>query len=357
MKIINAYSGVLCCAAVALVGSYQPTSNADTVRATPVALQQNEQIIRDQVIVLVDESATIGTGRIFRYEKSLAQAFTASMPDGSYHAGIKSFAGVPSHEWVQVNLRPFNRADMMEGSADLEPLGSTTPLDRAIYSQKTELAGRRGSAALLVFSDGIVKDHNAVLAACRDLKATHGGELCIFTVQVGDSDSGRTLLQNMATVTGCGKYYDGANLDNAAAMDALIRDVFFGPREVQLAVAPPRPAATPMPLSLDNVHFEHDIDVVHSKYFAQLDQVAAELQNRPQTRVRLHGHTDSNGTNVYNQALSERRVNAVAAALIQRGVAPSRLETRAHGEESPAVPNTTPQNMHANRRVELIPID
>ena len=357
MKHHFAYSGILCCTAIALAGGFQAVAAADSVRGTPLAPNDNEQIIRDQVIILVDESLTIGSGRIFRYEKQLAENFTATMPNGTYQAGIKSFAGVPSHEWVQVNLATFNRANMTEGSADLEPLGSTTPLARAIYSQSTELAGKRGSGALVVFSDGMVKDPERVLQALRDLKTRHGGELCVFTVQVGDSDRGRDLLQKMASVNGCGKFYDGANLDSASAMNGMVRDVFFGQRAVaQVAAAPERPAATTVRLSLENVHFENDIHVVHPQYNAQLDEVATIMRNNPQVRLRLHGHTDSNASVAYNQALSERRVNAVSAALVQRGVAASRIETQAHGKLQPAVPNTSPQNMHMNRRVELHPL-
>jgi len=356
MKTLTSCIGLLACVAVASLASFHAPANAESARAVQVVLQENEQIIRDQLIILVDESATIGTGRIFRYEKELAENFTASMPNGNYKAGIKSFAGVPSHNWVQVNLRPFSRADMTEGAADLEPLGHTTPLHRAIYSQRTEVSGIGGRGALLVFSDGMVRNDEEVLQALRDLKVEHGGELCVFTVQVGNSDSGRALLQKMATVNGCGKFYDGDNLNSASAMNGLVRDIFVGPRAVaQVAAAPDRPAA-PVAFSLDNVHFENDIHVVHPQYATQLDEVATTMRNNPGLRLRLHGHTDSNASIAYNQALSERRVNAVAAALTQRGVASSRIETRAHGELQPAVPNTTPQNMHMNRRVELTPI-
>jgi OOP family OmpA-OmpF porin len=203
----------------------------------------------------------------------------------------------------------------------------------------------------------MVRNDEEVLQALRDLKVEHGGELCVFTVQVGNSDRGRALLQKMATVNGCGKFYDGDSLNSAGAMNALVRDIFVGQRAVaQVAAVPDRPAAERVVFSLDNVHFENDIHVVHPKYSNQLDEVAATMRDNPGLRLRLHGHTDSNASVAYNQGLSERRVNAVAAALTQRGVSSSRIETRAHGELQPAVPNTTPQNMHMNRRVELTPI-
>ena len=358
MRTLTVCSGLICFAAMALVAGFPAAADADTARVSPVVLQENEQIIRDHLIILVDVSGSIGNRSRFEYGKALVERFTAAMPNGYYQSGIKSFAGVHRSEWLQVKLGSFNRATMTEGAASTKPLGATTPLTRAIYNQRNELSGKGGRGALLIFSDGMVRDPQAVLQACRDLRTEYGGELCVFTVQMGDSASGKRLLQDMAAVNGCGTYYDGASLENSAAMNSMVRDIFFGPREVARQAAAPAPSTpVPVPLNLENVHFEHDIDVVHSMYNAQLDEVAATMRNEPRMRLRLHGHTDSNGTNVYNQALSERRVNAVAAALAQRGVESSRLETHAHGEESPAVPNTNPRNMHTNRRVELSRID
>lgn len=359
MKTMSIRNAMRWCAAAVVAAGCGWEAAANGLRGAPVAPQSNEQIIRDQLIILVDESRTIGTGRVFAHEKWLAQFFVESMPEGTYYSGIKSFAGVSSSEWVQIELAPFDRTDMVDGAYSLEPLGHTTPLDRAIYSQRTEVSGIGGRGALLIFSDGRVTDPEAVLQACRDLKIEHGGELCIFTVQVGDSESGRQLLQEMASVNGCGQYYDGATIETAAAMDGVVRDIFFGPRVMAQVAAPaaPTPAPAPMKLTLENVHFENDVDVVHPKYNAQLDEVAAAMAARPEVRLRLHGHTDSNASNAYNAALAERRVQAVAAALIQRGMAASRIETASHGEDMPAVPNTSPENLHMNRRVELTPIE
>lgn len=352
MRTSTLRKGLLCCLTMALAVGYQTTVRAQTTSVAPIVPQGNEQIVRDQVIILVDESGTIGTGRTFRQEKALAELFTGAMPDGQYLSGIKTFAGVIDSDHVRIDLAPFDRVRMTDGAASLEPLGKTTPLTRAIYNQKTEFSGIGGHGALLVFSDGRVKDPEAVLQACRNLVAEHGGELCIFTVQVNDSERGRDLLQKMASVNGCGQYYDGNTLDSAEAMQRVARDIFFGPHEI---TSPREEPNRPVPVvwELENVHFENDIDVVHSKYNSQLDEVAAAMRNHPEVQLRLAGHTDSNGSNAYNQSLSERRVNAVARALTERNVSSSRITTQAYGEVEPAENNNSPQNMHLNRRVEL----
>ena len=92
-------------------------------------------------------------------------------------------------------------------------------------------------------------------------------------------------------------------------------------------------------------------------YHAQLDEIAAIMKRNPAMRIRLDGHTDHNATNAYNQKLSERRVNAVKAALVDRGADAARLLTNAFGEEKPTVPNDSPEHLHQNRRVELTVVE
>lgn len=315
--------------------------------AAPVVPLPNEQIVRDQLIIIVDETGSIGSSKIYQFEKSLVQAFTEAMPEGTYTSGIDSFAGVSSKLWLRKPLAPFDRREMVSGADRLEPLGSLTPLARAIRSQAAEMEGIGGRGALLIFSDGKVRIPEDVLQACRDLKAIHGGELCIFTVQVGNSDRGRMLLQEMATVNGCGGYYVGETLEK----EALVRDIFFGPRPV--AAPEPQPVARTVDWTINNIEFDNDSSVIASTYDTLLNEAVTILKENPAVRIHLEGHTDFNASDAYNQKLSERRVNAVKSALVKRNADPNRLPTDAFGELKPTVPNDSPEHLHRNRRVEL----
>ena len=84
-----------------------------------------------------------------------------------------------------------------------------------------------------------------------------------------------------------------------------------------------------------------------------LDRAVAALAPFPGVRVRLAGHTDVRASEAYNQALSERRVNAVRDYLVARGVAVERLDTDARGEQQPLVNGATARDHARNRRVEL----
>jgi len=82
------------------------------------------------------------------------------------------------------------------------------------------------------------------------------------------------------------------------------------------------------------------------------------LKDNPDIQVTIEGHTDSIGSDSYNQRLSERRAQAVKAYLVSKGVAASRLETVGKGEQEPVAPNTkdgkdNPQGRAMNRRAEL----
>ena len=72
-----------------------------------------------------------------------------------------------------------------------------------------------------------------------------------------------------------------------------------------------------------------------------------------QTVVEVAGHTDSTGTNSYNQALSERRAGSVAQYLRTQGVIDQRLITVGLGEDMPVADNTTDSGRQQNRRVEI----
>ena len=70
-------------------------------------------------------------------------------------------------------------------------------------------------------------------------------------------------------------------------------------------------------------------------------------------RVNLAGHTDSVGTEAYNQKLSERRVTSVRDYIVKKGVADSRVSGRGFGESKPIAENKTREGRTKNRRVEI----
>jgi outer membrane protein OmpA-like peptidoglycan-associated protein len=92
---------------------------------------------------------------------------------------------------------------------------------------------------------------------------------------------------------------------------------------------------------------------VQPQFQATLNQVAQTLNAYPATMIDVLGHTDSVGSDEYNQRLSEQRAQAVASYLIARGVSQSRIAVRGYGETMPIADNGSEAGRAANRRVEL----
>jgi len=103
------------------------------------------------------------------------------------------------------------------------------------------------------------------------------------------------------------------------------------------------------------IGFDPNSDRIKPESFGSLKQIAEVLQENANVRVRIIGHTDSDGDAARNLDLSKRRAAAVRAALTSNfGIDNSRLETDGRGETQPASPNTTAEGKANNRRVEFV---
>jgi outer membrane protein OmpA-like peptidoglycan-associated protein/tetratricopeptide (TPR) repeat protein len=110
---------------------------------------------------------------------------------------------------------------------------------------------------------------------------------------------------------------------------------------------------------VENVYYAFDKSVVRPEYYNILDSVYSLMNIFPNLFLKIDGHTDGRGTEVYNQALSERRCKAAAEYLLLKGLSPERIIMRGYSELVPIAPNTTPSleddpaGRAKNRRVEF----
>ncbi|BBO73356.1 OmpA family lipoprotein [Desulfosarcina widdelii] len=102
-----------------------------------------------------------------------------------------------------------------------------------------------------------------------------------------------------------------------------------------------------------DVSFDLDSDIVRPGLYTELDRIAQIMIKYPQTSILVEGHTDSTGSESYNQQLSERRANSVKNLLVQRGVQAYRINILGYGESRPVATNATPEGRQMNRRVEI----
>jgi OOP family OmpA-OmpF porin len=353
----------------------------DPTPVSPVTPGRGETVDVDQSITLVDTSGSISRREQFPNEKALVQSLVSAMPDGRYEAGSIAFGGVNREA---TPLAPFDRGGLANHAGDLRYLSEGTPIDQAIREAGALLEGKKGKAAITLISDGIPTDVGGrdvapeqVLDAAKEVAGGYDGELCYHTVQVGDEAAGTQFMQDLAKVTPCGSYRPASSLTTASALQDFQRDVYLASAAPVVASVDGDDDGDGVPNSKDecprtpklarvdargcwviaNLHFDTDSSSIHPDDAELLkSRGVAILEANPDLRVRIDGHTDSRGADAYNQALSERRAQAVHKFFVDNGIDPGRLETRGFGESQPAVANDSPDHMAENRRVEFTPL-
>lgn len=116
--------------------------------------------------------------------------------------------------------------------------------------------------------------------------------------------------------------------------------------------APPPPAATKVTYAAD-AFFDFDKAVLKPEGKAKLDDLIGKVKGINLEVIIAVGHTDSVGSDAYNQKLSVKRSEAVKAYLVSKGVEKNRVYTEAKGEKQPVADNKTKEGRAKNRRVEI----
>ena len=134
-----------------------------------------------------------------------------------------------------------------------------------------------------------------------------------------------------------------------------LRYAFNQPRPVAPApTVAPAPAAAPAPARTYLVFFDFDRADLTDRARQIIAEAAQAVNTTGTTRIEVAGHADRSGTPQYNQRLSQRRAEAVAAELSQRGVSRSQITVQAFGESRPLVPTADGVREPQNRRVEIV---
>jgi len=199
----------------------------------------------------------------------------------------------------------------------------------ALELQEAEQALQRAQAAQAEGEDVVVVDHDAYLAS-------RPAEIAAQTAQLREVEA-QIKLANQ-------------NRDQAllGARTGQVQSL-----QQQLADLKAQQTDRGMVLTLGDVLFETGRSELRPGASRTVDQLAAFMQRNPTRSVEVTGFTDSTGSVELNQALSERRADAVRSALVLRGIDPQRVITKGLGPALPVASNNTQAGRQQNRRVEI----
>ncbi|PWU03370.1 MAG: hypothetical protein C5B52_03510 [Bacteroidetes bacterium] len=131
-----------------------------------------------------------------------------------------------------------------------------------------------------------------------------------------------------------------------------MKDSIYNPKRIAKPLPPPPKIDT---LLLSDILFELDKSTLNPKFTSELDKMAEQIKAKSFNHLIIVGHTDSIGSDSYNQQLSENRATTIFNYLAQqKGFDPTLMEHRGEGEKRPVVSNSTETGRQRNRRVELI---
>jgi outer membrane protein OmpA-like peptidoglycan-associated protein len=221
-----------------------------------------------------------------------------------------------------------------------------------------------GSAALLAGCAGrspeSLEEARAVVAAARadsDIvayapeKLLETEESLARTETAFDAAAPQVEVDHLAYLTARRAAIAAALADERAAL-AEIEEL--GKESAELQV---RKTERGLVVTLGDILFDVDQATLNPGGELQVARLADALRQMPERNVLIEGHTDSMGSDAYNDDLSQRRADAVEDLLIMQGVEPTRVVTRGYGERLPVATNDTAAGRQQNRRVEVVILD
>ncbi|NLC71456.1 MAG: OmpA family protein [Desulfuromonadaceae bacterium] len=329
--------------------------------------------------VILDASESMDTNmhgeKKYLTAKNFVTALNQSIPaDLAYNGGLRTFGHNPKQSEeptaLPYGMTSYTQSGFGDGLDSIKYLGGVSPLSSALVAAANDLKDATGNSAIVIVSDGISMEDAPATAA--QINAEMGDKLCVYTVQVGDSEEGQKVLGKVAKAFQCGQAYNAADLVAAGPFGKFVEEVFLAPSTWvdsdgdgvpdHLDKCPDTPKGVqvdadgcPVQFSL-RIEFDFDSAEIRSAYRNDLPVAAEFIKNNPAIPyMLLAGHTDSIGSDAYNQKLSERRANAVRNYLIQNfNIDSKKLVAKGYGESKPIATNDTEAGRQKNRRVEII---
>jgi len=131
------------------------------------------------------------------------------------------------------------------------------------------------------------------------------------------------------------------NYEEEASSEPVVKNIALIPIQQNASVV------------LNNLFFDLNKYELKPQSETELKEVVDFLNQNPELKIEIGGHTDNSGTEAYNQQLSEKRANSVAEFLINHQILPARVVIKGYGSKNPLRPNVSDENKQLNRRIEF----
>ncbi|HIJ55471.1 MAG TPA: OmpA family protein [Deltaproteobacteria bacterium] len=353
----------------------------------------------DNFLVILDVSSsmleTYNNSSKFYLAKNTIYKMNLTIPDLDLTSGLRKFSRVPilgrKPTELVYGMTKYTKEGLNGGLEAAKWASGTTPMAVAIDAANNDLKSVPGYTAVIIVGDGLENNGSALIAA-KTLKDKYLNRICIYTIHVGDNPKGKSLMEELARIGGCGFSVNADDLASSKGMADFVEKVFLvkvekaKKAETVKTIEKVKPVAAVVRLDSDgdgvyddldkcpgtpkgakvdergcwtlgNVLFDFDKWNIKQKFTHLLDHVVDVLKKNPYLKLKLEGHTCSIGPEAYNQGLSARRAGSVEKYIEGKGIEASRVESVGHGETRPAYSNATQEGRANNRRVELTPGD
>lgn len=313
----------------------------------------------DTFIVLLDTSGSMNKEDEGRPRMHAAEDWTASfnnaVPPMDFKAGMVTFGkgatgscigpGIAS---TLYGLTNYNSADFAKALGSLKCAASTTPIAAAIDSATGLLTEEEGLIAVIIVSDFNWNDPDAVKSAVDELKAQHVNNVCVHTVKVGNDTAHDALIASLTDTGGCDSAVVATNVASGPALSTYVADTLLTPLERAMEYTTHTVSA--------EVLFDFDKSILKEQGKVELHKLGAEIKGQGMLvgDIDVVGHTDSVGSDDYNQRLSVRRAMAVKQYLVSQGINGGIIDVIGMGERQPVATNDTAAGRAMNRRVDIL---
>ena len=323
----------------------------------------------DNLLVLVDTSGSMSETYADSSQKKIDAAvdmisrLDKEVPELGYTTGVYTVAPFEEVSPLQTYQNGLLQSAAGEIDTNIGLRGRLSYIARGLSKAGEKIesgmeAGEEkmplpGKTAIILFTDGAWNAGFDPVDVAKGLYEKHGDNICIHAVSLADTDAGMMTINQLRGLSNCSVSGDVNSLASDAGMAQFAKGVLYG----EVAAAAPAPAPAPVmkkEVITFNLLFGFDRANITDDMIPVLEQVQMILDEDPAAKFVVAGHTDSIGSEVYNQSLSERRAGAVSNWLTSNGVAAERLQVVGYGETMPKFDNNTKEGQKLNRRVEIM---